>query len=391
MLNFAVGDEVDSTDKVSTSKKHENNHPQKKKEETPSTSLNVDDVDTVALEEALLPSNTTNNDNKKGCVKRIMSHCLNIFTDQSGSAGNICQGMSLMVIMGVILGLIMPKNNDLRTPSYRIISSMIGYTYFVCWSVSLYPQIITNYQRKSVEGLSIDAQVMAFLNYGCYAIYNAEFFWNPIIRKEYQDQHDGAQITVQSNDVAFSLHALVMTLVVLIQIVCYGNKNILSSLSRVTLMLIGGVSTILVLYVVGILLHTPQECSWIDFLYILAFIKLAFTICFYIPQLLLNIQRQSTDGFNIWSILLDFSGGLLSLLQIVLDSIDMHNLSGGISGNWAKFLLGFLTLFFDSCFFLQHYVLYRQSGTTTATTSNNGEKKSMSLLFEEFYHNQELV
>ena len=47
--------------------------------------------------------------------------------------------------------------------------------------------------------------------------------------------------------------------------------------------------------------------------------------------------------------------------------------------------------FFQSCFFLQHYVLYRQSERTTTSTSKNGEKKSMGLLFEEFYHNQELV
>ena len=35
------------------------------------------------------------------------------------------------------------------------------------------------------------------------------------------------------------------------------------------------------------------------------------------------------------------------MLQLVFDSIDLHDLKGGVSGNWAKLLLGILTLGFD--------------------------------------------
>jgi cystinosin len=37
-------------------------------------------------------------------------------------------------------------------------------------------------------------------------------------------------------------------------------------------------------------------------------------------QALLNYGRQSTDGFAIKGVMLDFSGSVLSLLQAVLDS-----------------------------------------------------------------------
>jgi len=355
----------------------------------------VNDIDAVTLEEPLINSDPNSNQNEmrsktlyrkgKKTVRRYVSSFLGIYTDQSGSCCNIFQGMSLMFFVGAFLGIVLPKDADLPTPAYRSLSSIIGYTYFVCWSVSFYPQIITNYQLKSVDGLSIDSQVMAVLNNLCYTIYNVEFFWDRGIREEYKAQHgDNAEITIQSNDVAFSLHALLMSLILVSQIAYYQGLSI-SSLSTVTISLVTGVSTLCIIYVLGIMLQRPGFL-WINFFYILAFIKLAFTICFYVPQILLNRKRQSTEGWNIWNVILDFSGGLLSLLQIVGDSIDMHDFTG-ITGNWAKFLLGCISLFFDCYFFLQHYVFYRHNRTLDDST----HAKMPITMLVDFYENQELV
>lgn len=38
------------------------------------------------------------------------------------------------------------------TNGLRILSDALGWSYFVLWSVSFYPQAILNYKRKSVEG-----------------------------------------------------------------------------------------------------------------------------------------------------------------------------------------------------------------------------------------------
>ena len=62
---------------------------------------------------------------------------LDVFTDQSGSVQNIIHGLFLMCLFGTILGLCMPKNEELPTVWYRSFSSVIGYIYFVCWSVSI--------------------------------------------------------------------------------------------------------------------------------------------------------------------------------------------------------------------------------------------------------------
>lgn len=77
----------------------------------------------------------------------------------------------------------------------------------------------------------------------------------------------------------------------------------------------------------------------------------------YIPQVLLNYKRQSTVGWNIWNVLLDFEGGILSVAQIVIDAVVCSDWSP-IVGNPAKFALGCSSMAFDVIFMVQHYVLY---------------------------------
>ena len=59
-------------------------------------------------------------------------------------------------------------------------------------------------------------------------------------------------------------------------------------------------------------------------------------------------------------ILLDFSGSILSLLQITIDS-SLEGDWSGITGNPVKFLLGNIGIAFNVVFIVQHYVLYRHA------------------------------
>ena len=58
--------------------------------------------------------------------------------------------------------------------------------------------------------------------------------------------------------------------------------------------------------------------------------------------------------------LLDFSGGIMSLTQVMIDSL-LQGSWDGITGNPVKFGLGNITIVFDLIFFYQHYVLYRHA------------------------------
>jgi cystinosin len=95
-------------------------------------------------------------------------------------------------------------------------------------------------------------------------------------------------------------------------------------------------------------------------IYALGYVKLTTVFLKYIPQAWVNYKRKSTVGWSIYPILLDFSGGWLSLAQLMIDSA-LQNDWSGITGNPVKFGLGNITIVFDIIFFLQHYVLYRNS------------------------------
>lgn len=75
----------------------------------------------------------------------------------------------------------------------------------------------------------------------------------------------------------------------------------------------------------------------------------------YIPQAYVNYKRKSTVGWSISQILLDFAGGIMSILQLVIDASLQTDWSG-ISGNPVKFGLGNISILFDMIFMTQHYV-----------------------------------
>jgi cystinosin len=94
-----------------------------------------------------------------------------------------------------------------------------------------------------------------------------------------------------------------------------------------------------------------------DQVYAIQYVKLILTVWKYIPQVFANFKRQSTIGWSITQQLLDFSGGTLSMLQLLIDSSLQADWSG-LTGNPVKFGLANISLLFDIIFITQHYVLY---------------------------------
>ena len=90
----------------------------------------------------------------------------------------------------------------------------------------------------------------------------------------------------------------------------------------------------------------------------MGYAKLAITVVKYIPQAWTNYQRKSTEGWSISQILLDVTGGVLSIAQLVIDSSLQQDWSG-ITGNPVKLGLGNVSILFDCVFMIQHYWLYR--------------------------------
>ncbi len=71
-----------------------------------------------------------------------------------------------------------------------------------------------------------------------------------------------------------------------------------------------------------------------------------------------------------------FAGGILSILQLVIDSSLQTDFSG-ITGNPAKLGLGLISIVLDLIFMTQHYVLYRLGGNEMEGLVRNVEEQQL--------------
>ncbi|KAI9809671.1 MAG: hypothetical protein M1825_000103 [Sarcosagium campestre] len=232
---------------------------------------------------------------------------------------------------------------------------------------------ILNWRRRSTSGLAIDFPTLNVLGFVCYSISTAAFLYSDTVRRQYAQRNPVSPVpTVRANDLAFALHAVVLSIATYSQFWCWGfRRDRAQRVSRPVMGIVGG-SIIGVSTVVALVLLADDDESkagspdasggwaWIDVIYALGYVKLVGTLVKYMPQAWVNYKRQSTVGWSIVQILLDVSGGVLSILQLLLDASQQDDWSG-VTGNPVKLGLGNVSIVFDIVFMLQHYWLYRNA------------------------------
>lgn len=206
----------------------------------------------------------------------------------------------------------------------------------------------------------MDFQLLNMLGFACYAAYNVSLFCVPSIRAEYQQLYS-SNIPVGLEDVVFSVHAVFITSLTLLQCMIYdrGGQRFGSALGKTA----GG--TVVAIAIAAVIVSVAEYTdhlsgygiTWIRFLLALSFIKLIVSLVKYIPQVIHNQARKSTVGWSITNVLLDFTGGTLSLAQLLMQCSVLNDWSQ-IVGNPVKFGLGFVSLSFDLVFMVQHWILY---------------------------------
>ncbi|SCZ88159.1 BZ3500_MvSof-1268-A1-R1_Chr2-1g04229 [Microbotryum saponariae] len=268
----------------------------------------------------------------------------------------------------------------LSQPTFVVSRSTLGWVYTFAWSASFYPQFLLNLKRRSIQGLSVDFLVLNPLGFASYATYNIVLFSSKTVRDQYRQRHDGHKPLIRPNDVAFAVHALVISSATLLQAIIY-RKTTTQTISTYNQTFIGlALSSILVVALLAA--TTTSSVAWLDLLYFLSYIKLYISTAKYIPQAYLNYKSKSTVGWSIENILLDCTGGVLSLTQLVLDSW-LDSDWRAITGNPGKLYvslqslssrsrgLSFLSIGFDILFLLQHYVWYRHSSQSLLEASSS--------------------
>eukprot|EP01018_Ginkgo_biloba_P022486 Gb_12263 [translate_table: standard] len=232
---------------------------------------------------------------------------------------------------------------------------ILGWFAFAAWSISFYPQAFLNYRRKSVVGLNFDFLVFNLTKHSSYLIYNASLFFSPVVQQQYYEKYGyDEMIPVAPNDVAFSIHAVLLTAFTVYQVFIYERGS-----QKVSKACMGITGAVWVYAAVSLILAWPHG-SWLWLVSVFNLIQVIMTAIKYIPQAFMNFGRKSTEGWSIGNILLDLSGGLANFAQMGVQSIDQDSLEN-FYGNTGKLLLSLEVVIFDALFIVQHYVLYPQT------------------------------
>lgn len=197
-------------------------------------------------------------------------------------------------------------------------------------------------------GFSFDMLGYFLLSYITYLIYNVTLYFEPGLILENTSEDN----TVKLTDVVFAIVAFVCTSYQAIQCLMYdrGSQKIHYS----TIVVCIGCLVVLVALVV---LKYFGVGSWFLVMQYCGYVKLVVSFGTYSPQVWLNFKRKSTTGFHIGGVLLDFGGGVLSLLQMDIYCFIEHS-NQQLTGNTPKMALALATLFFNIILIWQHYVFY---------------------------------
>eukprot|EP00250_Pteridium_aquilinum_P002173 c12372_g1_i1 orf=171-1004(+) len=237
----------------------------------------------------------------------------------------------------------------------QVLYQVFGWFAFAVWSLSFYPQVILNLQRKSVVGLNFDFVLLNLTKHTSYLIYNACMYFIPIVQYQYHQKYGFTElIPVALSDVAFSSHAVLLTLIIAFQVLVYERGN-----QKPSIVAMGISAGAWVGVAICVAVAWPQG-KWLWLVSVFNIIQVIMTLIKYIPQAWMNYKRKSTIGWSIGNILLDLSGGLGNFLQMGMQSIDQGS-TENFSGNIGKLLLSLISIAFDLLFIVQHYLLYRET------------------------------
>ena len=208
------------------------------------------------------------------------------------------------------------------------------------------------------------------LGFAAYFASNIALYYPPAIRHQYALRHENGTPAVAFNDIIFALHALTISSITASQYLLFNVWNFTpASGNRPSRLVYGiivgsavglGATYIIIGSKASSTLDPATDWCDLDAVYALGYIKLLVTLVKFTPQLLRNFRNRSTQGWSIWQILLDLTGGVLSISQLAIDSY-LQGSWHGFTGNPVKFMLANVSMVYDALFMLQHYVLYKHN------------------------------
>ncbi|KAG8384912.1 hypothetical protein BUALT_Bualt04G0167500 [Buddleja alternifolia] len=184
--------------------------------------------------------------------------------------------------------------------------------------------LVHKFPTHSVVGLNFDFVVLNLTKHSSYLIYNASLFFSSTVQRQYREKFGlNEMIPVAANDVAFSIHAVLLTTFTLFQIAIYDRGN-----QKVSKASLGIVSVAWLSIAVCVVVAIPRH-SWFWLISCFNTVQAVMTIIKYIPQ---------------------------------------------------------VSIFFDILFMVQHYVLYRPKKTVNSSNPSGLDVNIVLLLGQSEAH-----
>jgi len=257
----------------------------------------------------------------------------------------------------------------LRSDTLKILSTIIGWLYVVCWGVSYYPQLYLNLRAWSVGGFSIDYGLLNVLAYASYTIVMCSMYFNRNIKAIYFREHPHSQIPVEIPDLASVLHNLVVISLLGLQCLVLPREG--QKLGLVSWIALG--ATILA-PLVSLPFAFGGLMDWLAFVHVFSYLKIGISLVKYAPQAYMNWRRKSTAGYSPVNICLDFSGSTFVVMQMTFIAINRNDI-WSMFGNPAKFGVGFASWIFTGIFMVQNFILYRNGAPYSPIPETDSKEK----------------
>ena len=148
--------------------------------------------------------------------------------------------------------------------------------------------------------MNLDYVVLNVLGHSVYGLFNLGLYWIPSVQFQYFELHPMGVIPVQTNDVVFSVHATIFSVLTAVQCIIYEVKDIAfiahfvielinelqfqrgtQKVSSYTWAFIAGSSAFIFCSGVAAVTHS---ITYLSLLYYCSYVKLAVTLIKYIPQ-----------------------------------------------------------------------------------------------------------
>ncbi|KAK4875901.1 hypothetical protein RN001_012323 [Aquatica leii] len=235
--------------------------------------------------------------------------------------------------------------------SLYCISRILFWAYIILLTIAFYSQIVLNYKRKSVIGLSFDAILFFVVEHATFFIF---YFGLNYLSSNQDDQFKAFPsyfLMLKQGSMIYNINGLVVISIITVQCFLYESGNQKVSVYAKT------VFTLILLFALFFMAWRGFRLTkWLNRVY--SFLVIIVSAFKFFPQIFLNYKRKSTKGLSMVFVNFKLLGGILILLQLMLDSFNF--------GDWSLIFkipimiaVAIINITLSVFILIQRYYLYK--------------------------------